>query len=315
MSPLGQLLEREIGEQPEVLRQNAERYREEFEQSFGGRSFSMVLLAARGSSDHAALYARYLIEAHLGVPVSLAAPSVWTQLGGAVKYPVGTLAVGISQSGAAPDVSEVIEALRAQGHTTVAITNRAESRLAQSANTCLLLQAGAERAVAATKTYTASLLALAQLVAVLGGMLPRMRLPDEAWEERCREAAHLAAPKLLDATHLFSLGRAYSFSTACEVALKLIECCRLPCKPYSTADFEHGPKALAGPGSAALLFGGAAPTLPTGCTAISAPAYGTDEWTPLGEAIFGQWLALATARALGLDADRPRNLSKITYTR
>ncbi|MCH8980377.1 MAG: SIS domain-containing protein, partial [Armatimonadetes bacterium] len=185
---LGEQMEREMLEQPGVLKSNAPRYLDELGAAMAGRKFDMVLLAARGSSDHAALYAKYLVEIHLGVPVSLAAPSVITKYGTNLQYPK-CLAVGISQSGAAPDVSEVIAHLRSQGHATLAITNTAGSRLAQEAEHTLILDAGPEKAVAATKTYTASLLAIYQLVRALGSDLPAPELPDDGWMEKSHDEA------------------------------------------------------------------------------------------------------------------------------
>ncbi len=111
-------MESEIREQPAILAQNQTRYFEELKTAFGGKKFDMVLLAARGSSDNAALFARYLFEIHLQVPVSLAAPSVLTRFGSKVKYS-NCLAVDISQSGAAPDVSEVLASMKADGHATL----------------------------------------------------------------------------------------------------------------------------------------------------------------------------------------------------
>ena len=186
-------MEREIREQPAVLAAGALAYYDQLRDAFANRRFEMVVLAARGSSDNAALYARYLIEIQLKIPVSLAAPSVITQYGADVQYPP-CLAIGISQSGAAPDVAEVLEHLRDQGHATLAITNTRGSRLTQVAEHSLLLGAGEERSVAATKTYTASLLALYELVRALGGDLqsPEGGLPGGAWTTSTFAAAERA---------------------------------------------------------------------------------------------------------------------------
>ena len=311
---LGQHMEREIRQQPGVL-QDA-RY-EEALAPLRGRSFDMVLLAARGSSDHAALFARYLIEVHLGVPVSLAAPSVLTRFGTRVRY-TNCLAVGVSQSGAAPDIAEVLEALRAEGHTTVGVTNTADSRLATCVDVPVLLGAGEERALAATKTYTASLLAMVALVRALGADVPTDRLPDGAWVERCEAEARVASGAVLRSNPVFGLGRGYGYATAHETALKLMECALIPCKAYSTADFEHGPKALAGHGSAAISFEGDRPGLvEQGCEIVVAPeAEGVPaELRPIWDAVFGQWVALHAARARGLDPDAARHLNKVTQTR
>lgn len=309
-------MEREIAEQPHLLASNAERYLSELKSALEGRLFDMVLLVARGSSDHAAVYARYLIEIHLGIPVSLAAPSVVTRYGVSIRYP-RCLAVGISQSGAAPDVAEVLSAVRAQGHTTLGITNTAGSRVATTVELHLDLGAGDERSVAATKTYSASLLAIHQLVAALGGTLPSLRLPDEAWLQTAAKAAEAQAPLFLRNSRLFSLARGYGFATALEAALKLMECALLPCKPYSTADFEHGPKALAFHGSAALVFGDAPQGLEAqGCEVAAAPRPKdvAAEHLPLWDALFAQLFALDLARSRGLDPDQPAGLNKVTKT-
>jgi glucosamine--fructose-6-phosphate aminotransferase (isomerizing) len=307
-------MEREMREQPAVLAANSERYYGELQSALGGRSFEMVLIAARGSSDNAAFYARYLIEVFLRIPVSLAAPSVITKYGTAMKYP-RCLAVGISQSGAAPDVSEVLAHLRAQGHATLAITNTAGSRLTQEAEFALMLGAGEETSVAATKTYSASLLALYQLVRALGGGLPSPSLPDDSFVETARLAAEQAVGPVLRSNVLFSLARGYRFCSAFESALKLMECALLPCKAYSSADFEHGPKALAKHGTAALVFGDAPKGLEeAGCVVASAPSHGPEECLPMYDALFGQWVALLSARARGLDPDTPQGLTKVTET-
>ncbi len=314
MLNLGELMEKEIRSQPEILAQNAPRYLDQLQLALAGKQFDMVLLAARGSSDNAATYARYMIEIKLGIPVSLAAPSVMTRYGANIRFPK-CLAVGISQSGAAPDVAEVLERMRVQGHTTLAITNTAGSRLTEAAEFSLLLEAGKEEAVAATKTYTSSLLALYQMVRALGGDLPEPKLPTDEWLEICHEAAQEALGPVLRSSTLFALARGYGFCTAQETALKLMECALLACKSYSTADFQHGPKALAGHGSAALVYGEKPDGLEAqGCLVHGAPNFGDHPSAPISEIIFGQWVALLASRARGLNPDDPRFLSKVTLT-
>lgn len=309
-------MEAEIGQQADLLATHSDGYERQLRSMIGGRKFDMALLAARGSSDNAALYLRYLIEIHLQIPVSLAAPSVLTRYGSHVRYP-NCLAIGISQSGAAPDVSEVLGEMRAQGHTTLAITNTPGSRLTEEAEFALHLDAGEEIAVAATKTYTCSLLAAYQLVRALGGLLPDPRpcLPDNAWIERCREGAEMNLGPIVRFPTLFALARGYSFSSAQETALKLMECALLPCKSYSTADFEHGPKALAQFGTAAIVYGAVPTSLGDSECALVVPDPAPDgPLSPLWEVIFGQFIALMAARARGLDPDKPQNLSKVTKT-
>lgn len=314
---LGEHMESEILEQPEVLARGAEQYYSGLLEVLGGQGFDLVVLVARGSSDNAALYARYLIEIHLGIPVSLAAPSVLTRYGRHVRYPK-CLGVGISQSGAAPDVAEVLQALREQGHATLAITNTPGSRLLDAADHALLLGAGREIAVAATKTYTASLLALYEMVRALGADLPGPGhlLPGADFIESSHDWAAAAAGNVLRANMLFALGRGYAFASAQEAALKLMECALLPCKAYSSADFEHGPKALATHGTAAIVFGRPSADLAAhGADVISVECPGAEPLAPIWEACHAQWLALLCARARGLDPDNPPHLSKVTETR
>lgn len=313
----GAKMEREMREQPALLAEASPRYGAELKQALGGESFDMVLLAARGSSDNAALYARYLIEVELGIPVSLAAPSVLTRFGSKLSYPGRTLCVGISQSGAAPDVSEVLAELRRQGHRTLAITNTAGSRLTEEADTSLLLGMGAEDSIAATKTYSASLLAVYQLVRALGGDLPDSAglLPDSAWLEQCEAAAEENLGPVVRLAPLFCLARGWSFCTAHETALKLMECALLPCKACSTADFAHGPQALADYGSAAICFSEPPSNLEAmGCQVVQSPVADKGPLEPIWNIQFGQWLALLAARARCLDPDRAQNLNKVTKT-
>jgi len=311
---MGQFMESEIAEQPRLLSQNAAVYLNRLQEIVGSAKPEMVLLVARGSSDNAALYARYLIEVLLKIPVSLAAPSVLTRFHSIVKYPP-CLAVGISQSGAAPDVSEVLSSMRSQGHLTLAITNTPGSRVARSADFELALNVGEERSIAATKTYTASLLAVYQLVRALGGELSDPTLPTEEWMAKCRSSAESSLGAVLRSNRWFALARGFSFCSAQETSLKLMECALLPCKSYSTADFQHGPRALASHGAAAIVFGEEPEGLAaTGCLVERAPDAGSDPSAPIREIIFGQWLALLAARARGIDPDHAINLQKITTT-
>lgn len=308
-------MERELRQQPSVLANGLRTYLPILSDILRGRSFDMVLFAARGSSDNAALFARYLIEVHLGIPVSLSAPSVLTRYGTRIRYR-NCLAVGISQSGAAPDVAEVLAALRQEGHTTLAVTNTPNSRLTKEAEFSLLLGTEREESVAATKTYAASLLAMYELTRALGADLPTPELPDDDWVEHARSAAQAASGIVVRSSPLFALGRGYAFSTACEAALKLMECALIPCKAYSTADFEHGPKALAAYQSAAISYDGPKPELAAqGCSIVEAPPTGVDETVrPIWDIVYGQWTALLAARARGLDPDMPQHIQKVTQT-
>lgn len=314
----GAAMEREIREQPARLREALPFIRDCLA-PLSGRSYEMALLVARGSSDNAALYARYLIEIFLRIPVSLAAPSVLTQLDVRIKYPK-CLAIGISQSGAAPDVAEVISSLRKAGHDTVGITNTKNSVLTQVAETVVELSVGVERSVAATKTYTASLLALYELVRTINGNLPDASesLPTDDWVDRCAREADEKCGPVVRASPGFSLGRGFQFSTAHETALKLMECALLPCKAFSTADFEHGPKALAGPGSVVVTYDDRAAELQSqGASIVLSPRPEPTvppELAPIHSVVFGQMLALNASRRRGLDPDRPPFIQKVTET-
>lgn len=311
----------EIREQPKLWRERAGAL---FEQAQGTAPPSLVVFVARGSSDNACLYARYLFEVHLGVPCSLAAPSVITRFQATPRYPAGTLVIGISQSAAAPDVAEVLQAARRIGCTTLSITNAVEGPVVEAAERKILLGAGEERSVAATKTFTLSLLACYQLARALGATLPE---PPKEWRLPDDDLARSHATAAVQAAILFTLGRGFHFGIAQEAALKLMECALLPSKPFSTADFAHGPIALVGPETAALLFGSDSedPTAKeihtraevAGCQLLQAPVQSElpEELRPIPAAAFAQLVAWHAARMRGLNPDNPRNLSKITRTR
>ena len=221
-----------------------------------------VMIAARGTSDHAAVYAQYLIETHLGIPTGLAKPSVTTLYGARLAWGDGLL-LAISQSGRSPDIVAVTEAARAGGATTVAITNDERSPLAEAAAHVLPCHAGPELAVPATKTYVAELAVIAALVARLEAGDDARRRSSPGCPTPCARARRppiagsrgrvRAAIDMLAATErALVVSRGYNLATALELALKLKETCGLFAEPYSTADFAHGPVILAGPGIPAL---------------------------------------------------------------
>jgi glucosamine--fructose-6-phosphate aminotransferase (isomerizing) len=228
----------------------------------------LVVIAARGTSDHAAIYAQYVLGARNGLTVALAAPSLETLYGASPEYG-NALVVGLSQSGRSPDVVGVVESARRQGALTLAITNTTDSPLAMVAEHVLNLAAGEERSIAATKTYTAELLAIAMLSAALddaeedGDGMRAARSPDDGATaalaaipealghalESEPDAARIAADQVaLDRAVV--LGRGFGYATAREWSLKLKEVAQLWADPYSAADFAHGPVAMLAPGSA-----------------------------------------------------------------
>jgi len=229
----------------------------------------VVVVAARGTSDHAGVYARYLFESHLRLPVVLAASSLTTVYGRSMDWR-DSLVVGISQSGEAPDVAAVVSAARGTGALTVAITNEPDSSLAGAAEHTLACRAGVERAVAATKTYVAELAAVAALVAELTRGRPASASPDdlsralpavpdaldavlgaaEAWIGR----ADALVEALAASDRALVVSRGYDYATALEIALKLKETSRIFAEGYSSADLLHGPVALAEPAIPMLVF-------------------------------------------------------------
>jgi glucosamine--fructose-6-phosphate aminotransferase (isomerizing) len=304
---------------------------------------ALVLTAARGSSDHAALFAKYLLEARLLWPVLSLAPSVLTLYGARPRVPHPALLLAFSQSGESPDVVEAVRAYRGLGVLTVALVNRTESPLAQAAEVVLPLHAGEERAVAATKSLLAMLAATAQLLAHLLEE-PRLKEALPALPEALAKALAVegSLEYLEEAENLFALGRGFAYPVALEAALKLKEVAGLHAEGFSAAEFLHGPQALLEPGfpvlalvqrdealegvlatleglkakGAHLLVLSPEPeALALAHTPLRLPVALPPELTPLLLAQGLYPLAEALARARGLDPDRPRHLTKVTRTR
>ena len=300
-----------------------------------------VVLAARGTSDNAAIYAKYLLQILCGVPVMLAAPSVHTLYNARVNYR-DALVIGVSQSGAGEDICEVVAQARAAGAVTAAITNTADSKLAQTAEHILLCHAGAEYAVAATKTYTTTLATFAQIAAV--------------WSDNAAFAAALAAvpaaaqralglaaapvpplaATLFHAEKMLTVARGPHLSTAIEAALKIAETTGTTTQSFSSADLLHGPIASVASRTPCLLFcpdGAAASGMAELATVLAArgarvlrfagdagadvplasPAH--EMLSPLTDILPAQLLAYHLTVARGLDPDNPRGLRKVTITR
>jgi len=307
-----------------------------------------VTIAARGTSDHAAVYAQYLIEHQLGIPTGLAKPSVTTIYEGQLDWQ-GVLVLAISQSGRSPDIVAVTAAARKGGALTVAITNEDDTPLAAAADLALRCHAGPELAVPATKTYVADLAVLAAVVGALRpDRLPRGELEGMPASLRAVEAATDAwldgAAAQLDAfasaDRALVVSRGYNLATALELSLKLKETCGLFAEPYSTADFAHGPLILAGPGVPALgirpdgavgaLVDQAMDTIEgRGGSALRIGGREASRWrdalalpgdlpetlSPLAFAVAGQLVVESVARRRGLDPDAPPGLNKVTLTR
>lgn len=255
------LMLREITEQADALRRtitSAGETARRIAAEVVRRDIDLIIIAARGTSDHAALYAQYLFQYLNQIPVALATPSIYTLYGASPRVN-RALVIGISQSGESPDVVEVISKAGQTGAFTIAITNMTDAPLARAAHDVLALDAGAERSVAATKTYTSTCVALALLAAALPG---GERLGDSVDQVpalveaalRCRGAIERQATRYTHARDCVVLGRGFQYSTARETALKLEETCYVLATPFSTADFRHGPAALVERGMPVIVF-------------------------------------------------------------
>jgi glucosamine--fructose-6-phosphate aminotransferase (isomerizing) len=303
-----------------------------------------VLFIARGTSDNAAVYGSYLIQAHAGRLATLASPSIATAYRSRIDLS-GVLAVALSQSGRTEEIVETLTWARDCGARALAITNGAGSPLADAADVAFLTQAGTERAVPATKTFTTQLAALAVLAIGLGADLDPGELrhvPDEIEALLARPAdLNPIVSELAEVKGVVISGRGMAYAAALELALKLKEACYLHAMGLSYADLLHGPIAVVDAKTPAILLAAdSGPTLDgtvdlaRRVTGAGARAYGIGggdrlaaacthalpgprlpEWlSPLGLIVPGQLLTEALARRLGIDPDRPRGLNKVTQT-
>ncbi|MGB7874031.1 MAG: SIS domain-containing protein, partial [Anaerolineales bacterium] len=244
-------LHSEILEQPACLERLLSSQRNNVEQiaaAIRSQDIRFAFLAARGTSDNAGRYANYLWGAMNGLPLALATPSLFTYYQQPPKLK-NALVVGISQSGQSPDVVSVLEESKRQGNLTLAITNETDSPLADSADFVLDIQAGPELAVAATKTYTTELMAIAMLSTALAGEASRWDELEQApgWVNEALEqdkTIEQLAQRYRYMRQCVVLGRGYNYATAFEWALKLKELTYIEAEPYSSADFQHGPVAI-----------------------------------------------------------------------
>ena len=343
------LYEQEMREQPAVARRLIHEGRagvEKIAAVIREQKPDFAVLAARGSSDNAARYGQYLLGIHDNLIAALATPSIFTQYH-AKPNMRDALVIGISQSGQSPDIVEVVREAQKQGGVTLAVTNEPESPLARAADLVLPLLAGSERSVAATKTYSAQVTAMAMLSAALRAD------PAEAWADLERlpdllartlelnKNAMKSAAKFHEPTRLIVVGRGYNLSTAFEITLKVKETTGIVADGYSSADFLHGPKTLIDKGFPVLLVApgrnftdleevaalakekGAAliavsdrkDILEQADVALPLPE-GTPEWlSPIVAVVPGQMWALGISLARGRNPDAPSGLTKVTHTR
>lgn len=347
MASNGTQMSVEIGQQPEAVAATIDRLRAQRRQLTAlGSGIRQVLFVARGSSDNACVYARYLVETHAGRLASLAAPSVATQYHTDIDL-TDCLVVCVSQSGETQEIVQALDWAKRNGARTVGVTNGAESALARSADAALVTMAGKELAVPATKTYTTQLAALTLLASALA---PRPDALDADLDRVPQQIATLierrtgidAAAELLRGTsEVLVSGRGLLFGTALEIALKLEETCLRPVRGLSYADLKHGPIAvvddqmvtvLVAPQDGPVLGGltematelrdrgatvigvGGDEAFMAACThAVAGPDL-PETVAPLATVVPGQLMVETLARRMGLDPDAPRGLSKVTQT-
>lgn len=337
----------EIQEQPEALRRtfNAERgHAAEFKKFAAARDFRLIVLVARGTSDNAALFGRYLLEIATGIPVSLCAPSVHTLYGAQLDFRQ-TLMIGISQSGAGTDINMVLKNARKQGAFTVAITNEAKSDMTRVADETFLVRAGRQRSVAATKTYTGQLMILYLMAFALGRQIELGSVSEIPG--RVREALKLAseiramAQRYRYMRQCAVVARGLNYANAFELSLKLMETCYIVAERFSSADFLHGPIAMIERDFPVIIFAPQgrtyvgqrqlikklaelhAETIVIGPMDLRVPGItrliGVPEGIPeiysaIPYIVPGQLFAAQLAEVKGLDPDRPRSLKIVTQT-
>jgi glutamine---fructose-6-phosphate transaminase (isomerizing) len=335
----------EIGQQPAALRATLDALMPRGGEAAAlARDCRQVLFIARGTSDNAAVYGSYLLQAHAGMLATLASPSIATEYHARMDLS-GVLAVALSQSGATEEIVETLDWARECGARTLAITNGGGSPLTQVADVAFVTAAGAELAVPATKTFTTQLAALAVLAIALGADLDPgllQSVPDEI--ERMLAAPPDLAPmvsELAGASGVVVSGRGHAYAAALELALKLKEACYLHAMGLSWADLLHGPIAVVDAATPAIIVAAdSGPALPGSielarrvvaagarayaigggpglaeASSLAVPGPRLPEWlAPLGLIVPGQLLTEALSRRLGIDPDSPRGLSKVTQT-
>lgn len=337
----------EIAEQPAALALTIKEERGKIAklgQTIRARNIDLIVLVARGSSDNAALFGRYLLEITTGIPVSLSAPSVHTIYNAKLRFD-HALVVGVSQSGEGEDINRVLENARQCGAYTVGITNEPDSSMTTLVDQTLLTHGGRERSVAATKTFTGQMLLFYMLAAELSDQ--QSSITYEAIPEFVSKALE-QKPAILELVQRYVfmencvvVGRGLAYANAYELALKLMETCYVVAERFSSADFLHGPLAMVERHFPVFLFAPPGEMLPgvkslierlrelhadtlaitsdidaAGlCTRSIIMPREIDEFlAPIPYIVPGQLFAALLAEAKGLDPDAPRSLSKVTRT-
>ena len=341
------LMLREIAEQPEALSRTIEAEREKISRLgtfLKSRELDLIVLVARGSSDNAALFGRYLLEITTGIPVSLSAPSVHTLYGAKLNLQ-HALVIGVSQSGEGEDINQVLENARNCGAYTVGITNEPSSAMVGFVDETLLMHGGRERSVAATKTFTGQMMLFYLLASALAQNKPAWSfeaIPEYAARALEQQSAILElVQRYVFMENCVVVGRGLAYANAYELALKLMETCYVVAERFSSADFLHGPVAMVERHFPVILFAPPGVMLPGvkdlikrlrelhadtlvltsdleaagDCTrAVIMPKEIDEFCAPIPYIIPGQLFAALLADAKGLDPDQPRSLSKVTRT-
>jgi glutamine---fructose-6-phosphate transaminase (isomerizing) len=341
------LMLKEIFDQPQALERTfkAERaHALEFMKLAQKKRFRLVILVARGTSDNAARFGRYLLELTSGIPVSLAAPSLYTLYHSKVDLR-DTLMVGISQSGAGTDINMVLKAARKQGAYTLGITNEAGSEMTRAADDIFLVRAGRQLSVAATKTYTGQVMILYLLASALGS---HVTLDHASEIPHYVQQTLKIAPEIENLVeryrymdHCVVVARGINYANAFELSLKLMETSYVIAERFSSADFYHGPIALIErsfpslvlmpPGKTfadlkkltvrlrelhaeVLAFTSAKAQVPAATRVIRVPLEIPEVYTPIPYIVPGQIFAAHLANIKGIDPDKPRSLRIVTKT-
>ena len=343
------LMWKEIFEQPEVLQKclhNNNAVIEKLVKAIRDRNINSVVIAARGTSDHAGIYGKYIIEYLSGIPVALAAPSILTIYKRSLNLK-NSLVIGISQSGKAADVMEVIKEANNQGSITVGITNFNSSPLAEECKFNLFTDAGIEGSVAATKTFTSQMLLLALLASAWIGEREfaeaLQTVPGKAAETlKAAEEIKEKIQRYRFMEECFVLSRGINYPIALESALKIQETTYVKAKAYATSDFYHGPFAMIEKNTPVLVYASEGPCLndikemilklksseaellvisnnkeiaALGNCSLVIPYTNNDLISPFYNVIIAQMFACQLALTKGLNPDCPRGLKKVTITK
>lgn len=337
----------EIAEQPAALAQTIKEERGKIARLgkfLKARDIDLIVLVARGSSDNAALFGRYLLEITTGIPVSLSAPSVHTLYEAKLKLQ-NALVVGVSQSGEGEDINRVLENARAGGAYTVGITNEPASTMVGLVDETLLMHGGRERSVAATKTFTGQMILFYMLAAELADRdrgLQYDLIPEFSARALEQQPAILElVQRYVFMENCVVVGRGLAYANAYELALKLMETCYVVAERFSSADFLHGPLAMVERHFPVIIFAPPGVMLPgvtdlirrlselradtlvitgdlnaaTSCARSIIMPREIDEFlAPIPYIVPAQIFAALLAAAKGLDPDAPRSLSKVTRT-